>query len=180
MVRRLQRIVRRALVFRRSAGRLTRLLQLSLQRTDDFPEFLGLSGRLCHPGLEFLDLSQARVQRGLPLSHLLPKPLELSIAPAQRGLEPVPLGRQRTDLRFELGAPLLDRAPFALQDGEAVALLLDLPAPALEPIGQGIENGDQALGVADGVHQDLVVPWPLAQDGLLLLVVWLQPRLRHR
>ena len=155
-------------------------LPLPLQAADDLPELFRLAGRLCHTNLEFPNLPQTRIQHNLPLGRLLSKPLELPVAPLHLGAQPVPFGRERTNLRFKLGASLQDRAPLALQDSQAVALLLDLPPPALEPIGQGIEDGGQALRVANGVHQDLVVPKPLAQDGLLILVVWLQLRLRHR
>jgi hypothetical protein len=154
------------------------VLQLSFESADDLPEFFRLPGTLRHPESELFEFPGAGVQRGLALRHLVPEPLELALTLLRRGPEGVTLGGEGTDLGFEFGPSLEDFAPLALQNSQAMSLLFEFLPSAPEPFAQGIEDGNEAPGVADRIHQNLVVPG-LFGKRMLFFVVGIRYRFRH-
>ena len=144
--------------------------ELSLQTADEFSKVLQLSVGLGRSSLKFLSLARAGPRGHLVFGDSLPGPIQLPLSLSQLGQEMIPVGREGCNLRFE-SCPLFEYgASLILEDGEPVPLLLQLPPPPPEPIIQGVEDGNETLGIPDGIAKDLVVPQPLAHRGLLFLV----------
>jgi hypothetical protein len=112
------------------------------------------------------------------LRRLLPEPVEFARSLLRLGPKVVALGGEGANLGFEFGPSIEDLPPLALENGQAMPLFLEFLPSAPKPFAQRIKDSDEAFGVADGVRQDLVMPWFIGPR-MLLLVVGIQYWLSH-
>jgi hypothetical protein len=92
------------------------------------------------------------------LRQLLAEWCEIPVSLLQVGPEAIPLGADGAKLRLESGPLFEDRAALTLEDCQPLLLFLQFPSSTAKPLREGVQNSDEAPGVADGIPQDLILP----------------------